>query len=59
MPKLPNRNQLDAGIKQIVIDLCENEGLETDWSCEGGPGHMTVRPIIQIRTGPWATPQMS
>jgi len=57
-PRLPNRNQIDPAIREIVIDLYENEGLETDWSCEGGPGHMTIRPIIQIRTGPWATQEL-
>ena len=46
--------QIDPEIRGIVVALNEAD-LETDWSCQGGPGHWTIRPVVQIRTSPFAT----
>ena len=41
--------QVDPGIRSLVLALNE-AGIETDWSCAGESGHMTIRPTIQART---------
>lgn len=57
MPDAILLRQIDPEIRPLVAALCA-AGLETDWSCAGsGPGHMTIRPTIQIRTRPWYTDQ--
>lgn len=39
---------LDPEIEPLVVALNE-AGLQTDWCCSGEPGHMLIRPTIQIR----------
>lgn len=41
----------DLAIQPLLIALAEG-GLESDWSCAGDPGHMCIRPYVQIRTFP-------
>jgi hypothetical protein len=46
--------QVDPEIRFLVIALRE-AGIDTDWSCAGLPGHMTIRPTIQAKTFPFST----
>lgn len=39
----------DSAIRPLLRTL-HLQGIETDWSCEGSPGHMVIRPTIQCRT---------
>ena len=39
---------VDVEIRSLVIAL-RNKGIDTDWSCSGVSGHMTIRPTIQAR----------
>jgi len=43
---------VDPEIRPLV-QLLNEAGVETDWSCSGGPGHMLLRPTIQARTSPF------
>jgi hypothetical protein len=39
---------VDEGVRDLVEAL-NKAGLQTDWCCSGEPGHMLIRPTIQIR----------
>lgn len=41
--------QMDPGVRGLVIRL-NDAGIETDWSCQGGRGHLCSRMTIQCRT---------
>lgn len=41
--------QIDLGVRDLVRSL-NAIGIETDWSCEGGQGHLCIRATIQART---------
>lgn len=41
--------QVDQEIRDLVEAL-NDAGLHTDWCCSGEPGHMLIRPTIQMRT---------
>lgn len=40
--------QVDPEVRPLVIAL-RSAGIDTDWSCSGRPGHMTIRPTIEAR----------
>jgi len=43
---------VDWEIAPLVAAL-RHAGLDTDWACSGEPGHMVIRPTIQIKTAPF------
>lgn len=40
---------VDDEVRQLIVRLNE-VGIHTDWSCDGGEGHMLIRPTVQART---------